>query len=122
MNLVPSSSLNTVEFHPKDTNQILAGCVNGQVCLFDLRKGKKPVEQSLIENSHRESVRNVQWLQSKSGTEFFSAAMDGKILWWDTKKLTEPVDKLILDLEKKDRLQHAQGITHLEYDFSIVRG
>jgi hypothetical protein len=30
--LKPNSSLSTVEFNPKDTHQILAGCVNGQVC------------------------------------------------------------------------------------------
>ena len=79
------------------------------------------MEQSLIEYSHRESVSNARWLQSKSGTEFFSGAMDGQIVWWDTKKLTEPVEKFVLDLEKKERIQYAQGITKLEYDFSIVR-
>jgi hypothetical protein len=49
-----NSSLSTVEFNQKDTNQILAGCLNEQVCkkifrlilliiegIFDLRKGHK---------------------------------------------------------------------------------
>jgi hypothetical protein len=71
--------------------------------------------------SHREFVRNALWLQSKTGTEFFSAAMEGKIHWWDTKKMNEPADKLILDLEKKERSSHAIGITKLVYDSSIVR-
>ena len=136
--LKPNSSLNTVEFNPKDSNQVLAGCLNGQVCknnfsicsvlilfgiegIFDLRKGNNPVEQSLIEFSHREAVRNALWLQSKTGTEFFSAAGDGKIYWWDTKKMNEPVDKLVFDLEKKERSQYASAITKLEYDSSIVR-
>jgi dynein intermediate chain 2 len=89
--------------------------------IFDLRKGNNPVEQSLIEFSHREPVRNALWLQSKTGTEFFSAAADGNIYWWDTKKMNEPVDKLVLDLEKKGRSQYASAITRLEYDSSIVR-
>ncbi|CAF0927928.1 unnamed protein product [Rotaria sordida] len=117
--LKPNSSLSTVEFNQKDTYQILAGCLNGQVCIFDLRKGNTPVEQSLIEYSHRETVRNALWLQSKTGTEFFSAAADGKIYWWDTKKMNQPVDKLVLDLEKKERSQYASAITKLEYDSSI---
>ncbi|CAF1149392.1 unnamed protein product [Adineta steineri] len=117
--LKPNSSLTTVEFNPKDTNQILAGCHNGQICIFDLRKGNHAVEQSLIEFSHRESVRNALWLQSKTGTEFFSASSDGKIYWWDTKKMNEPVDQLVLDLDKKERSQYASAITKLEYDSSI---
>lgn len=32
MILKPNSSLNIMEFNPKDINQILGGCVNGQVC------------------------------------------------------------------------------------------
>ncbi|CAF4430086.1 unnamed protein product, partial [Adineta steineri] len=117
--LKPNSSLTTVDFNPKETNQILAGCHNVQICIFDLRKGNHAVEQSLIEFSHRASVRNALWLQTKTGTEFFSASSDGKIYWWDTKKMNKPVDQLILDLDKKERSQYASAITKLEYDSSI---
>ncbi|CAF3613219.1 unnamed protein product [Rotaria socialis] len=117
--LKPNSSLSSVEFNQKDAQQILAGCLNGQVCIFDLRKGNTPVEQSSIEFSHRETVRNALWLQSKTGTEFFSAAVDGNIYWWDTKKMNKPVDKLVFDLEKKERSQYASAITKLEYDSRI---
>jgi dynein intermediate chain 2, axonemal len=89
--------------------------------LFDVRKGTSPVEQSLLESSHKEPVRNALWLQSKTGTEFFSAAADGIIYWWDTKKMNEPVDKLLFDIEKKGRPQNALAITKLEYDSNIVR-
>lgn len=44
-----------------------------------MRKGSAAVDQSLIENSHRDPVYQTIWLQSKSGTEFFSAATDGKV-------------------------------------------
>ena len=37
------------------------------------------MEQSLIENSHRDPAYKTVWLQSKSGTEFFSASTDGKV-------------------------------------------
>lgn len=42
------------------------------------------------------------------------------MLWWDTKKLSEPVDTLILDTEKKGRLDHALGAMTLEYEPTIV--
>lgn len=94
---------------------------NNFLDLFDLRKGIKAVEQSLIEYSHRECVRNALWLQSKTGTECFSASTDGQIYWWDTRKLNEPIEKFIFDLEKKERSKYAIGITKLQYDSSIVR-
>ena len=47
--------------------------------LFDRRKGSAPVEQSLVENSHRDPAYTTIWLQSKSGPEFFSASTDGKV-------------------------------------------
>lgn len=140
LNLKSNSSLSTVEFNQKDKYQILAGCQNGQICkriydsflffylillfikgIFDLRKGNTPVEQSSIEFSHREIVRNALWLQSKTGTEFFSAAADGKIYWWDTKKMNQPIDQFIFDIEKKERYQYASSITQLEYNSSVVR-
>lgn len=47
--------------------------------IFDTRKGSTAVEQSLIENSHRDPAYKTIWLQSKSGTEFFSGSTDGKV-------------------------------------------
>ena len=88
--------------------------------IFDTRKGSTAVEQSLIENSHRDPAYKTLWLQSKSGTEFFSASTDGKVLWWDTKKLSEPVETLILDIEKKGRIENALGAMSLEYEPTIV--
>lgn len=103
--------------------------------IFDTRKGSTAVEQSLIENSHRDPAYKTIWLQSKSGTEFFSGSTDGKvkrilfsqiekiviqILWWDTRKLSEPVETLILDIEKKGRLENALGAMSLEYEPTIV--
>ncbi|CAF1270672.1 unnamed protein product [Rotaria magnacalcarata] len=114
--LKPISPLVCIEFNPKDTHQLAGGCYNGQVCIFDTRKGSTAVEQSLIENSHRDPAYKTVWLQSKSGTEFFSASTDGKVLWWDTRKLSEPVETLILDIEKKGRLENALGAMSLEYE------
>lgn len=46
---------------------------------WDTRKGSQPVEMSAIEHSHRDPVYKVIWLQSKTGTDFFSASTDGQV-------------------------------------------
>ncbi len=53
--------------------------ISFSIGIFDTRKGSTAVEQSLIENSHRDPAYKTVWLQSKSGTEFFSASTDGKV-------------------------------------------
>lgn len=57
-----------------------------EMCVFalftaywDTRKGSQPVEMSAIENSHRDPVYKVIWLQSKTGSETFSASTDGQV-------------------------------------------
>ena len=59
--------------------------------VFDTRKGSTAVEQSLIENSHRDPAYKTVWLQSKSGTEFFSGSTDGKVIDFFLIKLYLPI-------------------------------
>jgi dynein intermediate chain 2 len=120
LTLKPISPLVCIEFNPKDTNILAAGCYNGQVCIFDTRKGGQPVEVSLIEKSHQDPAYRTLWVQSKTGTEFFSAGTDGKVLWWDSRKLHDPLETLILDPEKKGDIKNAYGSMVLEYDSTLV--
>ena len=46
---------------------------------WDTRKGGLPVEVSAVEVSHRDPVYGAIWLQSKTGTECFSASTDGQV-------------------------------------------
>jgi len=114
--LKPISPLVCIEFNPKDTHVLAAGCYNGQVCIFDTRKGSQPVEISLIEKSHRDPAYRTLWIQSKTGSEFFSSSTDGKVLWWDYRKMQEPLETLILDPEKKGDIKNALGAMVLEYE------
>lgn len=52
---------------------------SGQVAFWDVRKGSAPVDISILETSHRDPVYNVLWINSKSGTEFFSSSTDGQV-------------------------------------------
>ncbi|KAK2111994.1 hypothetical protein P7K49_011741 [Saguinus oedipus] len=46
---------------------------------WDTRKGSLVADLSTIEFSHRDPVYGTIWLQSKTGTECFSASTDGQI-------------------------------------------
>lgn len=146
MTLKPISPLVCIEFNPRDTHVLVGGCQNGQVCkhhtiiqtnliytmiivnyymhifvgIFDTRKGSQPVELSLIEKSHRDPAYRTLWVQSKTGSEFFSASSDGQVLWWDYRKLQDPIESLVLDPEKKGDLKNALGAMVLEYEPTMV--
>lgn len=87
---------------------------------WDVRKGSQPVEMSPIEHSHRDPAYKAMWIQSKTGTECFSASSDGQVLWWDIRKMGEPTEKLYLDPTKKQDLTKAQGAMSLEYEPTMV--
>ncbi|XP_042658458.1 dynein axonemal intermediate chain 2 isoform X3 [Tyto alba] len=76
--LKPSSPLVSLEYNPKDSHVLVGGCYNGQMAYWDTRKGGLPVEVSTVEVSHRDPVYGAIWLQSKTGTECFSASTDGQ--------------------------------------------
>lgn len=116
MTLKPVSPLVCLEYNPKDSHILIGGQYNGQIAYWDTRKGSQPVDMSPIEHSHRDPAYKTIFLQSKTGTECFSASTDGQVLWWDIRKLGEPTEKLILDTTKKQDITKAQGGISLEYE------
>ncbi|PIK43294.1 putative dynein intermediate chain 3, ciliary [Apostichopus japonicus] len=117
--LKPVSPLVCLEYNPKDVHVLIGGCYNGQVAFWDTRKGSQAVEMSPVEHSHHDPVYKTIWLQSKTGTECFSASTDGQVLWWDIRKLGEPTEKLYMDPTKKGKVENAQGVLALEYEPTI---
>nr|XP_023418649.1 dynein intermediate chain 2, axonemal isoform X3 [Cavia porcellus] len=83
---------------------------------WDTRKGSLVAELSTIEFSHRDPVYGSIWLQSKTGTECFSASTDGQVMWWDIRKISEPTEVVILDITKKEQLESALGAISLEFE------
>ncbi|KAM5216554.1 dynein axonemal intermediate chain 2 isoform 2-T4 [Hipposideros larvatus] len=114
--LKPSSPLVTLEYNPKDSHVLLGGCYNGQIACWDTRKGSLAAELSTIEFSHRDPVYGTIWLQSKTGTECFSASTDGQVMWWDIRKLSEPTEVVIMDITRKEQLENALGAISLEFE------
>jgi dynein intermediate chain 2 len=84
---------------------------------WDTRKGPYPVDSSTIEKSHRDPVYNVAWVQSKTGSEFFSTSTDGQVLWWDIRKLSDPTESMLLDPEKNGQVV---GGVVLDFESTMV--
>ena len=76
------------------------------------------MDSSLIEKSHNDPVFGLSWIQSKSGSEFFSASTDGKCLWWDIRKLSEPTETLLIDAEKNGKIV---GGTTIDFESTMVK-
>ncbi|CDJ30035.1 dynein intermediate chain, putative [Eimeria mitis] len=83
----------SLAFNTKISDMLIGGCYSGVVCLWDLRKGTKPVEVSGSGTSHYDPVYEVVWTQSKTNSEFVSASTDGRVLWWDCRSLKEPIEE-----------------------------
>ncbi|XP_039646998.1 dynein intermediate chain 2, axonemal isoform X2 [Perca fluviatilis] len=116
MTLKPASPLVCLEYNPKDPHTLVGGAYNGQIAYWDTRRGGLPVETSSVEQSHRDPVYKIIWLQSKTGTDVFSASTDGQVLWWDVRRLSEPTERLVLDLSREGNLDRALGAVSLEFE------
>ncbi|XP_053303326.1 dynein axonemal intermediate chain 2 [Pleuronectes platessa] len=119
MTLKPTSPLICLNYNPKDPHILVAGGFNGQIAYWDTRRGSQPVEISSVEQSHRDPVYKIVWLQSKTGTAAFSASTDGQILWWDVRKLSQPTERLVLDLGREGDLNRALGAISLEFESTM---
>lgn len=110
--LLPESPLMCCAFNPKRPDELVGGCYNGVVAFWDTRAGKRPREQSPIQNCHHDPVFDVAYIQCRSGNEFCSVSTDGQMLWWDARRLSEPIDSFKL-IDPEDNVLH--GATCLEY-------
>ena len=127
---------------------LVGGCYNGQLAVFDTRKGSQPVEVTPVEISHHDPVHKLIFPSSKTGKTFtyyyrvttmnvllfcfcccffavgsdvFSTSTDGRVLWWDIRKLGEPVETLPLEFAGFKPGQKLGGIS-LEYESTMVTG
>lgn len=82
LTLKPPSSIVCLEYNPKDHTTLASGMLSGQVGCWDTRADKSLVAISELEVCHRGAVNSVLWINSKSGTEFFSGSFDGQVIWY----------------------------------------
>lgn len=117
--LEPPSSCLCLEYNQKDPTSLVAGLFSGQVAAWDTRYGAAAVAASDREVGHRDPVNSVLWINSKSGSEFFSGSSDGQVIWWDIRKL-QPLERLLMPMRTDDQvLERSLGVSVLEYETTI---
>ncbi|RNF11540.1 putative dynein [Trypanosoma rangeli] len=89
--LVTPSPLCSIEHYSKDPHIIAGGSWNGVVQYWDTRQPTRPAARSLIEESHKDPVWSIKWLQSKSG-ELLSVSTDGEVYVWDCRIPDKPLE------------------------------
>lgn len=112
--LNPASPLCSIEYYTKDPHLIAGGSYNGVVQYWDTRQPSRPAARSAIEESHKDPVWAIKWLQSKSG-EILSVSTDGQAFIWDCRTPEKPVeikkfDNETLTLQPKSNDNGAKGI------------
>jgi len=68
-----------VEFHHRDGQLLAGGLLNGQVALWDMRTGSTNIGISNIRNGHRNLILSLEWIQSKTNSEFLTGSSDGQV-------------------------------------------
>ncbi|KAI5644748.1 dynein intermediate chain 3, ciliary [Phthorimaea operculella] len=121
--LDPVHPMFDLQFSLRDINLLIGGISTGQVIHFDRRTGGKPEGSCMLHVAHRDIVRRVLFINSKSGMEFFSAGPDGMCKWWDLRNLKEPTDEMIIDVVKnandQQSMANALAVSVLEYEPTI---
>ncbi|MES1905773.1 MAG: Dynein intermediate chain 2, axonemal, partial [Paramarteilia canceri] len=127
--LLTHTNCSSIAFNGKDSNIITLGFEDGRIGLYDIRKvafEKENIVGSLtsIEISHSGPVHCIEWIQAKSGSEFFSAGLDGNIFYWDTRKFSEHIEKINIrnpKLASNHELEKCSqpGISAMEFEPTI---
>ncbi|TRY99004.1 hypothetical protein DNTS_034814 [Danionella cerebrum] len=121
MTLKPTSPIVCLEYNLKSDDILIGGCYNGQIGYWDTRSGSKSVSMSPVEQSHKDPVFKVVWLQSNVATDAFSASTDGQVLLWDIRNLNEPIKRLVLDLSKNGNVSNALGAVSMEFEKTMAK-
>lgn len=90
--LLTSSDPLCMAYSWKDIQILGIGTSHGECSIYDLRQGSAPIASTLARQGHINAVTGFAWVQSRTGTEFMTASLDGTVCWWDSRKLSEKLD------------------------------
>lgn len=123
MTITPPCALLDLQYNPREQTTLAGGLMNGQVAVWDRRRGGDAQLMCPPHTAHRDLVRNVLFINAKSGQEFFSSGPDGAVKWWDIRNMSEPTDEMIMDVMKSSfdvpSMAHSNGVTALEFEPTI---
>ncbi|BFG01910.1 dynein intermediate chain 3 ciliary [Drosophila madeirensis] len=109
---------------PKDENHLAGGTWLGKVCIWNTFGSGLPLRMCPLETAHRESIKALCWVHSKSNTELYTGSLDGSIKLWDMRDLMMPVLELLLEpvpqeRQKRQERHNAHGVMVLEFEYTI---
>eukprot|EP00761_Pharyngomonas_kirbyi_P013982 gb/GECH01014012.1/.p1 GENE.gb/GECH01014012.1/~~gb/GECH01014012.1/.p1 ORF type:complete len:885 (+),score=179.43 gb/GECH01014012.1/:1-2655(+) len=87
---MPNTGFTSVAFSRRNPHILAAGCSNGSIAIFDVRKhGQEPILESTIANSkHTGTVWDVQWVErpKEQSENLVSIGGDGRVRAWVIRK------------------------------------
>lgn len=104
------SVVNTAIFSPFSSENVIAGCESGSICIYDLRTSKEPVMISTPSlEGHRTPILGIKQVGGRNSNNLVSVSEEGKMCVWSLHQMTKPIWKLELnapiDNEKKKDFQ-----------------
>ncbi|KAL6779670.1 DIC2 [Auxenochlorella protothecoides x Auxenochlorella symbiontica] len=91
--LPPSAPLTALAHSPRDGATLCAGQANGQLLVFDARRGPGAVAATA---PGRSRLAHLLWTQSKTGSEVMACTGEGSVEWWDVRALGTALETLPL--------------------------
>jgi dynein intermediate chain len=86
------SEVTAAKFYPFSNHEILGGCYNGQLVLWDLRAKTIPVlRTALADKGHKFPVYSTAVVGTNISHSIVSASNDGLVCTWDLKNFNEPI-------------------------------
>lgn len=87
-------------FHPFSPNLLLGSTYSGQICLWDIRARRSPIQKTQLSAAgHTHPVYSMQVVGTQNAHSLVTISTNGKLCLWDTTQLVTPTDTITLKME-----------------------
>ena len=83
--------MTSAKFFPYSNREIIGGCYNGQLLLWDIRAKAMPVQRSGISSDgHKYPINSLNVTGTQMANKIVSFSNDGTMCLWDIKQFSKP--------------------------------